>query len=289
MFEGVITALITPFKNGEVDYSSLKKLVRHQLQEGVDGFVVHGTTAESPTTNAQEKQKIFELVKSEVAGQIPLIVGTGTNSTEDTIQNSKVAEKWGANGILVVVPYYNKPPQRGLYEHFNKVANSVEIPSILYNVPGRTITALEKETIIALSENKKIVAIKEASGNIDFGEALVKECRSDFYILSGDDKTSMALAAKGGKGVIAVASHVISKKMRETYRAIKSGDMAALKSYESLFEMIDSFYLEPNPIPIKYALEKLKIIDSCEMRLPLVALKDDLRPIVDREMKKAGL
>ncbi len=289
MFEGVITALITPFKNGQVDYDSLKKLVHSQLEGGVDGFVVHGTTAESPTTTASEKEDIFKFIKSEVSRQVPLIVGTGSNSTEESVGNSKVAERWGADGILVVVPYYNKPPQRGLFEHFNKVANAVEIPTVLYNVPGRTITSLEKETIIALSENKKIVAIKEASGNVEFGESLVKSCRSDFHILSGDDKTSMALAARGGKGVVAVASHIIPRHMKDTYSKIKSGDTGALKKYEELYPLIDSLYVESNPIPIKYALEKLGIISSCEMRLPLSALGNDLKPIVDEEIKKAGL
>lgn len=289
MFEGIITALVTPFSDGQVDYSSLAQLVRHQLDQGIDGFVVHGTTAESPTTTLKEKEKIFELVKSEVANEVPLIIGTGTNSTADTVENSKLAEKWGADGILVVVPYYNKPPQRGLLEHFNLVASSVGIPTILYNVPGRTITSLEKETIVALSENKQIVAIKEASGDVAFGESLVKSCRADFHILSGDDKTCMELAAKGGRGVISVVSHVVSKKMREIYRNIKSGHMEYLKSYEALYGVVDSMYIEANPIPVKYALEKLEIIKSREMRLPLVSIRNDLMAQVDRELERVGL
>jgi 4-hydroxy-tetrahydrodipicolinate synthase len=285
MFEGVITALVTPFKNGEVDYPSFKKLIHQQLDQGVDGFVVHGTTAESPTTTDSEKEKIFEFVKSEVAGQIPLIVGTGSYSTEESIQKSLKAERWGANAVLLVVPYYNKPPQRGLVEHFNKIANAINIPSVLYNVPGRTITSLELESIVSLSENKNIVGIKEASGNIEFGEKLIQNVRKDFNVLSGDDKTCMALAAKGGKGVIAVVSHLISGKMREVYKRIKSGDMQALKDYEKYFSLIDSLYVEANPIPVKYALKKAGVIDSEEMRLPLVALAQDLRAVVDKEVE----
>lgn len=285
MFEGIITALITPFNNGEVDFPSLKNLLKSQLDNGVDGFVVHGTTAESPTTTEEEKEKIFQFVKSEVSGQVPLIVGTGTNSTQDTILKSKKAEKWGADALLVVVPYYNKPPQRGLYEHFNKVANSVEIPTILYNVPGRTITSLDIDTITALSENKKIVAIKEATGDIEFGAKIISKVRKDFHVLSGDDKTCMALAAKGGKGVIAVVSHLISGKMQETYKKIKTGDMSALKNYEKYFPLIDSMYVEANPIPVKYALKKSGILLSEEMRLPLVALAKEMRTKVDEQIK----
>ena len=285
MFEGVITALITPFKNNEVDYPSLKKLLKQQLDQGVDGFVVHGTTAESPTTTEAEKEKIFQFVKSEVSNQVPLIVGTGTNSTADTIIKSQKAEKWGAKALLVVVPYYNKPPQRGLYEHFNQVANSVEIPTILYNVPGRTITSLEVDTIVSLSENKKIVAIKEATGDVEFGAKIISKVRKDFHVLSGDDKTCMALAAKGGKGVIAVVSHLISGKMQETYRKIKSGDQNALKDYEKYFPLIDSMYIEANPIPVKYALKKIGVLESEEMRLPLVPLAQDLRSKVDAQVK----
>lgn len=286
MFEGVITALITPFKNGEVDYPSLKKLLKHQLDLGIDGLVIHGTTAESPVTTDAEKEKIFQFVKTEVAKQIPLIAGTGSNSTQDSILKSQKAEKWGADGILVVVPYYNKPPQRGMFEHFNKVANSVEIPTILYNVPGRTVISLEVDTVVALSENKKIVGIKEATGDVEFGAKIIQRCRKDFNVLSGDDKTSMALAAKGGKGVIGVVSHLISDKMREAYKKIKTGNSGeALKEYEKYFPLIDSMYVEPNPIPLKYALKKIGIIDSDELRLPMVSLSDEMKLKVDAELR----
>lgn len=285
MFEGVITALITPFKNGDVDYPSLKKLIKQQLDQGIDGFVVHGTTAESPTTTEAEKEKIFQFVKSEVSGKIPLIVGSGSNSTQESVEKSKKAEKWGADALLVVVPYYNKPPQRGLFEHFNKIANSVEIPTVLYNVPGRTITSLEIDTILALSENKKIVGIKEATGDVEFGAKIISKVRKDFHVLSGDDKTCMALAARGGKGVIAVVSHLISGKMREIYKRIKSNDLKALQDYEKYYPLIDSMYVEANPIPVKYALKKTGILDSEEMRLPLSVLAEDLRSKIDVQVK----
>jgi 4-hydroxy-tetrahydrodipicolinate synthase len=286
MFEGVITALITPFKNGDVDYQSLKKLLKQQLDQGIDGFVVHGTTAESPTTTDAEKEKIFQFVKSEVSNQVPLIVGSGNNSTQESVLKSQKAEKWGAEGILVVVPYYNKPPQRGMLEHFNKVANSVEIPTVLYNVPGRTVVSLEVETIVALSENKKIVGIKEATGDVQFGEKIIQRCRKDFHVLSGDDKTCMSLAAKGGRGVISVVSHLISGEMQGIYKKIKTKKSEeALKEYERYFPLIDSMYIEPNPIPVKYALKKINTIDSDELRLPLVSISEEVKVQVDKELK----
>lgn len=283
MFEGIITALITPFKNGEVDYKSLKNLVHDQLRQGVDGFVVHGTTGESPTTTDAEKIKIFDFIKTEVANKVPLILGTGSNSTAITVQATQKAQAMGAHGVLVVVPYYNKPSQQGLFEHFKTVAQSTELPVILYNVPSRTITALELETIVNLSKIKNIVAIKEASGNLEFGEQILKQTK--LTVLSGDDKTSMALAAKGGKGVIAVASHLIGKEMAQAYKKIKEGDSSAHKEYETYFNLIESLYVEANPIPLKYALKKKGIIESEELRLPLVALSESFRPKLDKALE----
>jgi 4-hydroxy-tetrahydrodipicolinate synthase len=288
-FEGIITALITPFKNGDVDLSSLKKLIRYQLDQGVDGFVVHGTTAESPTTTEHEKEKIFQFVKSEVSGQVPLIAGTGTNSTADSVEKSKKAQSWGADAILTVVPYYNKPPQRGLVEHFNKIANAVTIPTILYNVPSRTVTALEADTVTELSQNSKIIGIKEATGNMELGEQIIKSCPQSFIVLSGDDKTFLDLSHRGGRGVIGVVSHVIADKMKKFYQKIKSGEASALKSYEKYFPLIDSIYFEANPIPIKYVLQKLGVIESAELRLPLTTLKKELHKKIDKALKDAGL
>ncbi|MFN7262193.1 MAG: 4-hydroxy-tetrahydrodipicolinate synthase, partial [Pseudobdellovibrionaceae bacterium] len=182
---GTVTALITPFKNGKIDELGLTQLVKKQLSDGVQGFVVHGTTGESPTLSKSEKKSVFDLIKSLVPAQFPLIVGTGTNSTEETIQASIEAEKWGADALLVVVPYYNKPPQRGLLEHFKAVASAVNTPILLYNVPGRTITSLELDTIKKLSEHPNIIGIKEASGNIEFAQQIRAACGESFILLSG--------------------------------------------------------------------------------------------------------
>lgn len=258
--KGVFTALVTPFQNGEVDYRSLENLVRYQLKDGVQGFVVHGTTGESPTVTLDEKEKIFSFIRNLVPKSFPLIVGTGTNSTAETIRNSKLAESWGADALLVVVPYYNKPPQQGLFEHFMAVANSVNVPILLYNVPGRTITTLELETIKKLSKHPQIVGIKEASGNVDFGEAIRRECGNEFILLSGDDGTYDDFM-KYGDGVISVASHLIPKAFLN-------------RTATEHLDLINRLFCEANPIPVKMALQKMEVIQSAECRLPLVAMSD---------------
>lgn len=275
-FTGIITALITPFKNGQVDYDSLGRLIEWQMSEGVDGFVVHGTTGESPTVTDEERKKIFSFVREKVGNKIPLIVGTGTNSTASTVANAKAAEEWGADAQLVVVPYYNKPPQAGLFEHFSSVSASVNIPTILYNVPSRTVTSLEVATIKKLSQLPRIIGIKEASGNLSFAKEIREACGPEFILLSGDDGTADDFQRQGGHGVISVASHIIAKAMKnlETYR------------YQ---EIVDLLFIEANPIPLKMALHWMKIIDSPELRLPLVEMSAEGQVKLNAAMTKAGL
>lgn len=275
-FKGVITALITPFKKGEVDEESIIKLVKDQINRGVSGFVINGTTAESPTVSKSECARIFNLVKALVPKELPLIVGVGTNCTKSTIENAREAEKLGADALLVVVPYYNKPPQRGLLEHFKAVASSVNVPVILYNVPGRTITTLELDTIKKLSEHPNIIGIKEASGNINFAKQIREICGKEFVLLSGDDGTYEEFLQVGGDGVISVASHIIPE-------AMNSGK---LKAYKSL---IDALFIEANPIPVKKALYDLNLINSPELRLPLVDLSTSAAIKLSEEMKRAGV
>lgn len=283
MFHGIITALATPFYKGEVDYESLKKLVQDQLDQGVDGLVVHGTTAESPTTTEDEKEKILEFVAGEVAGQVPIIVGVGSNSTQKTIETIK--KNRVGQGFLVVVPYYNKPPQRGLLGHFQACAEATSLPLILYNVPGRTITTLEVETISRLSQVSNIVGIKEASGDLSFGQQVL-QIPKPFTVLSGDDGTFMELSKLGGEGTISVASHLIGKEMKSLFLRLKEGETSVTEDYKKYMNLIESIYVESNPIPIKYALYKKGVIRSPEMRLPLVALEESLRPRVDQAMKE---
>jgi len=275
-FKGVITALITPFQNGEIDFNSLGNLVEFQLKKGIQGFVINGTTAESPTLSSTEREKIFRFVKERVPKNFPLIMGTGSNSTAKTIEESKEAERFGADAILVVVPYYNKPPQRGLLEHFKAIADATHIPNILYNVPSRTITFLELETIKKLSEHPNIYGIKEASGNIEMDRQIRQSCGEAFLLLSGDDGSYDQFMQAGGDGVISVASHVLPEAMLQQ------------KASENL-ELIDLLFCEANPIPVKKALHLMGIIKSPECRLPLVTLADVHAEKLKKAMKQKGL
>lgn len=289
-FRAVITALITPFRGGEVDYDSLGRLIDQQLKGGVEGFVVHGTTAESPTTTESEKEKIFAYVKSRVPSGFPLIVGTGENSTDKTIKNTKLAEAWGADAVLVVVPYYNKPPQRGLFEHFKAVANSTKLPVILYNVPGRTITALELDTIEKLSKVPGIVGIKEASGNIEFAAKIRAACGEKFVLLSGDDGTYDGFLKNGGDGVISVATHVIPREFVQWTQAARDKKFdVAVNGIKKSSKLIDSLFWEANPIPVKKALAEMGVIAKAEMRLPLVEMDEAKAAEMKKEMSAQGL
>lgn len=275
-FKGVFTALITPFKKQKIDFKSLEKLVEFQLKNGVDGFVVNGTTAESPTLFKEEVKDIFDLIKSKCPKEFPLILGSGSNSTQHSILLSQDCEKWGADALLLVVPYYNKPPQRGLIQHFKAISESVNIPSILYNVPGRTITFLELETVKELSTNSKIIGIKEASGNINFAEELRLGCGKDFVLLSGDDLTYDDFMKVGGDGCISVASHIIPKSIKN--QKIKENKV-----------LIETLFCEANPIPVKKALQLMNIIESAEMRLPLVELHESKTHKLKICLEESGL
>jgi 4-hydroxy-tetrahydrodipicolinate synthase len=288
-FSGVFTALITPFKNGEIDWKSLQKLVRFQLDGGINGFVVIGTTAESPNLTAQEKQKLFEFVKTESGGQVPLIVGTGSNSTSETIAATQAAAKWGADAALVVVPYYNRPPQRGLFAHYQKVAECSDLPVILYNVPSRTVAKLELETIKELSRLPKIIGIKEATGDIEFARQISNSCGKSFLLSSGDDGTYLDLVAAGGHGTIAVASHILPKQFTTWCDRVRKGDQTAKQEFSRYAELIAGLYLEPNPIPVKMALHLMNIIESPELRLPLVTLSEPYKAELKNRMMAVGL
>ena len=289
-FKATFTALVTPFKKGQVDYPSLEKLVKHQLRGGVNGFVINGTTAESPTLKTEEKQQIFKFVRKTAGESVPLIMGTGSNSTEQTIEDSKTAEQLGADALLVVVPYYNKPPQRGLYEHFKAVASSVKIPTILYNVPGRTITSLGNETVKNLSAVSGIIGIKDATGDMGIAAELVHVCPKEFVILSGDDGTYVDFLGVGGHGVISVATHVIPAQMVQWKKWMLEGDVEKAKADIAKYKpLIDLLFCEANPIPVKKALALMGIIDSAELRLPLVELSPEWTEKLNSEMKKVGL
>lgn len=273
---GAITALVTPFKDGKVDFKSYEKMITYQLDRGIQGFVINGTTAESPTLTEDEQAALFTKARSIVGRQFPLIMGVGTNSTEKTCQNAKKAEALGADALLVVVPYYNKPPQRGLFAHFIKVTESTQLPVVLYNVPGRTVTSLEVDTIAKLAEHPRIVAIKEATGNLEFAKSIYERCSKSLTLLSGDDETYEGFLSVGGEGIISVASHIIPKEF-------------VSKKINSYMNLIKSLYIEPNPIPVKMALYLMGLIESPECRLPLVTALDSTAEKLKHELKQAGI
>ena len=288
--KGVFTALITPFKNQKVDFASLEKLIDQQVKGDVDGFVINGTTAESPTLKTAEREEIFKFIKNKVGSQKILIFGTGSNDTEKTVQDSLRAQELGADALLVVVPYYNKPPQRGLVAHFSKIATAVELPILLYNVPGRTVASLSADSIAELSRVKNIVGIKEATGDIQFLKEIKKKSVEQFIFLSGDDGTYVEFLKAGGHGVISVTSHVFPKAMKKWSEQVALGQSElALADFEKYKKITELLFCEANPIPVKAALQMLNIIEKDELRLPLVKLEDKWRkPILD-ELKKLAL
>jgi len=288
-FRGVWTALVTPFFKGEIDFDSLKKLIRFQIENGVEGFVVSGTTGESPTLTRDEKRQVLQFVQSEVGDQIPVMFGSGTNSTATTIELSKNAVEWGAQSLLVVVPYYNKPPQRGLVSHFAAIAASVKVPIMLYNVPGRTVASLSMESIEALSKIENIFGIKEATGDVEFGEKVINTCGPEFLVFSGDDGTCVQLAQRGSQGVISVLSHVIPKELSQLHSKARNKEATAVKEFEAYSRLTDLLFKEANPIPVKAALKLMGVIRSDELRLPLVKCHDLSAGEISNELKKLGI
>ncbi|MBX3020518.1 MAG: 4-hydroxy-tetrahydrodipicolinate synthase [Bdellovibrionales bacterium] len=283
--KGVITALVTPFKNGEVDYESFRRLVADQKNtQKVDGFVVNGTTGESPTLSFDEIKKLYEIARD---SGLPVIVGTGSNSTAKTIELSQKVAAWKPEALLVVVPYYNKPPQRGLESHFSAIAKASASPILLYNVPGRTITMLEPQTVGALSRIANIVGIKDATGDMNVLAQTKRVTRDDFIFLSGDDATCVDFCAGGGHGTIAVASHVIGREMGEAiaHAADPSVRAAYKEKYRDLMKWL---YCEANPIPVKKATQLMGLIDSAEMRLPLVELDPKFHKDLSTCLKNLG-
>lgn len=281
---GVYTALVTPFKNGQVDEASLLKLVKQQMDGGVRQFVVNGTTAESPTLSEEESLAILKLVTKAAGPQATIMFGSGSNNTKKTVEFSQKAVAAGAKSLLVVVPYYNKPPQQGLYEHFKTVANEAGAPVLLYNVPGRTITTLEVDTIQKLSQHKNICGIKEATGNLEFAQKILTACGASWSVLSGDDETCLDLKKLGGHGVISVCSHIMPRKMSQWFSQPITAE--AQEDFRGSLELIRSLYITANPIPVKAALQILGVIESDEMRLPLCRLTSEQKKQVEQTLKK---
>ncbi len=287
-FSGVTTALLSPFKNDRLDFSSLERVIKDQLKNGIHGFVVNGTTAESPVLTVEEQNELFPFVKSFCEKRAHVIMGTGCNNTRKTIENSQRAERLGAQAVLVVVPYYNKPPQRGLVEHFKAVADNVTIPVILYNVPSRTITSLSVESILELSSHKRIIGIKEASGDIEFAKKILAGVSKEFLLLSGDDGTYPAFLEAGGHGTISVLSHVLPAKMGEWFRNIKQENKGPL-DFQNYLNLIGLLFCEANPIPLKAAMQMMGLIEFSSLRLPLIEMSTENRQKLKTEMQRLGM
>ena len=274
MFRGTATAIITPFKDGAVDFPAFEGLLNFQIEGGVNALVVLGTTGEAATMNSAERDEVISFALRVVNKRVPVIIGTGTNCTATTIELSKRAEELGADGVLIVTPFYNKPNQNGLYVHFRTVAEAINVPIVLYNVPGRTGVNLLPETVLRLAADvKNIVAVKEASGNQFQCDSLIRslqKVRPDFRVFSGNDDQAFHLVCAGGDGVISVLSNVCPSQTSAMMNAALSGDLAtARKLHLQLLPLMKNLFLESNPMPVKYAASALGLCEN-ELRLPLI-------------------
>jgi len=269
MFSGAFTAIVTPFRDGRVDENALKGLIRFGIDGGISGLVPCGTTGESPTLSHEEHNRVVEIVVKEVAGQVKVIAGTGSNSTEEAISLTKHAKTVGADGALLVSPYYNKPTQEGLYQHFKTVAEAADIPVILYNIQGRTAVNIENATVQRLSSVPNIVGVKEASGSILQMSEVIRLCGPRFDVLSGDDQMTFPLMALGGKGVISVVTNIVPDKMSKLVGTMLNGELEKARSMHfDIYELCQAMFIETNPIPVKAALGLMGKL-SPEFRLPL--------------------
>lgn len=291
-FGRILTAMVTPFnENGEVDYNKVTELVNYLIANGTEGIVVAGTTGESPTLSSDEKVLLYKKVVEVANGRIPVIAGTGSNNTQGSIELTKKAEAAGVNGIMLVVPYYNKPSQEGLYQHFKAIAEATTLPVMLYNIPGRSAVNMTPETIIRLSKIENIVCVKEASGNLEAMAKIIEETDDNFSLYSGDDALTIPVLAIGGVGVVSVAAHVIGNEMQEMVQAFFNGDLTGASAlHRKLLPMMKALFAAPSPSPVKAALE-LKGLDTGSLRLPLIplnetereTLKTALQPILEQD------
>lgn len=277
-FGRIATAMVTPFDaKGNIDFHKTTRLIEYLINNGTDALVVSGTTGESPTLSKEEKIALFEHTVKVVDKRVPVIAGTGSYNTRESVELTKKAEKIGVDGILLVAPYYNKPNQAGLYEHFKTIAENTDLPIMLYNIPGRSVVNIEPETVIRLSEIPNIKAIKEAGGNLDQMTEIIANTPDDFELYSGDDGFTLPVLAIGGAGVVSVASHIIGNEMKQMIQAFLAGDhRKAAKLHQKLLPLMKGLFKAPSPVPVKTALQ-IKGINVGSVRLPLVPLTEDER------------
>lgn len=289
MFHGAIVATVTPFQNGRLDRKGLARLVEFQIRNGTDGIVPCGTTGESATLAYEEHEAVIDVVVEAADGRVPVIAGTGSNNTKEAIVLTRYAKKAGADAALVITPYYNKPTQEGLYRHFRAVAESADIPIILYNVPGRTGVNMAAETVARLAEIRNIVGVKEASGNLNQVCDIIRMTPKKFCVLSGDDALFFPMMALGAKGVISVASNVAPKDMADLYDAYAMGEISrAREIHYRLWPLFHVLFIETNPIPAKTGLAIMKRIRE-EFRLPLCPMSEANRKKLAAVLSDLGL
>ena len=270
--EGTFTALITPFQNGELDERALRALIEGQIAGGVSGLVPCGTTGETPTLSGTEYDRVIRITIEQAAGRVPVIAGTGGNDTRATIARTRAAQAAGADGALIVTPYYNKPTQQGLYAHFAAIANATDLPIVLYNVPGRTGVNLLPETVLRLAELPSIIAVKEASGILDQSSQIVGTADPSFSVLSGDDSLTLPIMSVGGHGVVSVVANIVPDAVSQMTSAALAGDFATARQIHlALFDLCRAMFVETNPVPVKTAAGLLGLC-SPEVRLPLAPL-----------------
>ena len=289
MFTGAMVALITPFQDGVIDFQTLDELIDFQMENGIDAIVPVGTTGECPTLSHDEQKKVIERVVKTVGGQVPVIAGAGSNSTAEAIELTAFSKKVGADATLQVCPYYNKPTQEGFYQHFNAIAEEVDLPIVLYNIPGRCGgTGLTAETVARLAEIENVVAIKEATGKLDLASEIATSC--DITIVSGDDSLTLPIASVGGKGVISVVANIVPADVKAMTDLILEGDFAsALKWHKKLFALCKNLLsLATNPIPIKAAMSMLNLAPE-ELRLPMTPMEESKKAILKKTLIDYGL
>jgi 4-hydroxy-tetrahydrodipicolinate synthase len=288
--QGSLVAIVTPMQeDGGLDLDAFRRLIDWHVSEGTDGVVVVGTTGESPTVNFDEHRLLIQTAVDHAAKRIPVIAGTGANSTAEAVELSAYAKQAGADYSLSVVPYYNKPTQEGLYRHFRAIAEAVDIPHILYNVPGRTVADLQNETVLRLAQIPNIVGIKDATGNLERGADLIRRKPRDFLVFSGDDATGLPLMLLGGHGVISVTANVAPRLMREMCAAALSGETARARELNNrLLPLHRNLFLEANPIPVKWALREMGLIPG-GIRLPLTPLSAACHEQVREALRHAGV
>lgn len=289
MFKGSITALITPFRNGALDADAFQRLVEWQIDQGTHGLVPVGTTGESPTLTMQEHERVIQLCVEAAAGRVPVIAGTGSNNTAEAIEYTRFAKQAGASGALLVAPYYNKPTQEGLFQHYKAVQDAVEIPIIVYNIPGRSVVDISGETMARLAALPNIVGVKDATADLARVSLHREIIGHDFIQLSGEDATALAFMAAGGHGCISVASNVAPKLCAQFQEACMKGDFrAALGFQDRLYPLHASLFVETNPAPVKYAASRLGLC-APDVRLPLIEVSERTRQRLDAVIERLGL